>query len=81
MVAREAEAKGRVMRGTFTGLDNAMLDELLTSSNRAFKVAVAMARRHNGLNNGNIPFSVREASLVARCNQRDARKALVSTAE
>ena len=64
------------MSGPFTGLNNAMLDRLLDCSPRAVKIALAMGRRHNGANNGSIPFSVREAAAAISSTSRLARDAL-----
>ena len=64
------------MSGTFTGINNAYLDILLECSLRAVKIALAMARRHNGRNNGSIPFSVREGVTVTGSTHRLVREAL-----
>ena len=64
------------MKGTFTGINNAYLETLLECGPRAVKIAVAMAGRHNGHNNGSIPFSVREGVAVTRSSHRLVREAL-----
>ena len=62
--------------GTFTGIDNSYLDVLLECHPRTAKIALAMARRHNGRNNGDIAFSVRDACNAISSNRRLACEAL-----
>src|SRR5262245_48044988 len=45
-----------------------------TLSGGALKVLIAIWHRHNGNNNGQIPFSVREAEAAVPCAQNTARK-------
>ena len=62
--------------GTFTGIDNAHLDVLLECHPRTVKIALAMAYRHNGRNNGSISFSIRDALKAASTTHRLACEAL-----
>ena len=64
------------MSGLFTGINNAYLDILLECGPRAVKIALAMARRHNGRNNGSIPFSVRDGIAVTGSTPRLVCEAL-----
>ena len=63
--------------GYYVRLGHDLLDSeaWLRLSPRAFKLLVAIWRRHNGRNNGQIPFSRDEACAVLRCGEHQARKA------
>ena len=58
------------MSGTFVGIDSAYLAPLLECSPRAVKIALAMAARHNGRNNGAIPFAIRDAIDATKSTSR-----------
>ncbi|MEQ9813979.1 MAG: hypothetical protein RLO50_14460 [Azospirillaceae bacterium] len=59
----------------FVKLDHSLLDSeaWLHLDPHAFKLLVAIWRRHTGKNNGGIPYSIREAMQLLGCGQHRAK--------
>lgn len=74
-MANKQNKKGRSRRGPqFVKLDYGLLDSPAWHhlSPYAFKLLVAIWRRHNGYNNGGIPYSQREACKLLNCGTHRA---------
>ena len=61
-------------KSRFVGLEHPMIDHpaFAALSGDAVKLLVLVCRRHNGENNGQISYSVREAAAVLRCTPNTA---------